>query len=314
MTKLNKLQLSGIAILMVILTHTGISVFYPGFIGVDIFFFLSGYYLCLSFKTHSIIEFYKRRYRRIIPMFLLLATIMSILNYYTYNGITIFEVIENLTTISYYTPSSNFVDWYLSSLFVFYLIFPLLWLLMSNKWNLLFLCIILISVFSVFALFDLHWRYECALGRIPVFCMGIMSYHQFCSRKGNNKPLIFAIVSLILVIPAIMLYKVNKINTYYLFYLLAPLFILILNRIISKVTFNKTIDKLLYFLGKYSLEIYVANIIALNTYYYLPFYGRAWSTILLTFILGTICIGYNTVTDKIIKKYFKSNTKSESYG
>ena len=188
--KFNKIQLSGIAILMVILTHTGIPVFYPGFMGVDIFFFLSGYYLCNSYKSHSTIEFYKRRYKRIIPMFLFLAIVMSFVNYYKYNETSFGEIIGNLTTISYYIPNSNFVDWYLSSLFVFYLIFPLLDGLMSNKWNLLFICIILISIFFVFALWDLHWRYECALGRIPIFCMGIMTYYENQHKNNSKKHLL----------------------------------------------------------------------------------------------------------------------------
>ena len=305
MLKLNKLQLSGIAILMVILTHTGISVFYPGFMGVDIFFFLSGYFLCHSYKSHSITEFYKRRYKRIIPMFLFLAIVMSFINYYNYGGTTTLEIIGNLTTISYYLPSSNFVDWYLSSLFVFYLIFPLLYRLMSNRWNLLFLCIILISIFFVFALFDLHWRYECALGRIPVFCMGIMTYHEFVTEKHTEtyKPFIFSIVSFILVIPALMLYKEKMVETYYLFYLMAPIFIVTLNKTMAKISIPGIIDKCLIFLGKYSLEIYVANIISLNSYY---FFGenRALLTILLTLMLGFVCVKYSTCANKFINKLF----------
>lgn len=305
MLKLNKLQLSGIAILMVILTHTGISVFYPGFMGVDIFFFLSGYYLCNSYKSHSIIEFYKRRYKRIIPMFLFLALVMSFINYHNYGGITTLEIIGNLTTISYYIPSSNFVDWYLSSLFVFYLLFPLLYRLMSNRWNLLFLCIILISIFFVVAIFDLHWRYECALGRIPVFCMGIMTYHELVTEKHTEtyKPFIFSIVSFILVIPALMLYKEKMVETYYLFYLMAPIFIVALNKIMSKISIHGIVDKCLSFFGKYSLEIYVANIISLNCFY---FFGenRALLTILLTLMLGIVCVKYSTCANKFINKLF----------
>ena len=149
----------------------------------------------------------------------------------------------------------------------------------------------------------MHWRYECALGRIPVFCMGIMSYYGIQHQEQSKKALTFALVSLMLLIPAVMLYIEKEINTYILFYLLAPLFILTLNWIMPKINFNKTIDKYLSFIGKYSLEIYVANIIALNVTFLLD-YPQALSTILLTFVLGTICIGYNTITDKIIKKLF----------
>lgn len=301
MFNLNKLQLSGIAIIMVILTHTGINIFYPGFMGVDIFFFLSGFYLCNSYKKHSLAEFYNRRFKRIIPMFLFLAIAMSIKFYYTNEKITIWDFIGNITTVSYYIPSSNFVDWYLSSLFAFYLLYPLFYKLMSNKWNLYILCILQISVFAIFALFDLHWRYECALGRIPVFCMGIIAYHYMRCEDKVNKPFIFATISCLMVIPAIALYKggSNVINTYYLVYLVAPICIYLLILIMSKVKFHSCIKKLLDFCGKYSLELYVANILSLN---FIFFGQRALSTIMLTIILGSICIVYNKQANKLIDK------------
>lgn len=302
MQQINKLQLSGIAILMVILCHTGISVFYPGFMGVDVFFFLSGYYLCNSYKRHSITDFYKRRYKRIIPMFLILAIVMSLINNYTHKGITTWELIWNITTISYYIPSLNFVDWYLSSLFAFYLIFPILYKLMSSKWNLLFLLAILLSTFIVFLFFNIHWRYECAIGRLPIYCMGILTYNQIQNKERLYKPFIFAIISIILLIPALMLHYKNKINTYYLFYLIAPIFIILLNKLNNKIQYNKNIDRCLQFLGKYSLPIYVANIIALNSYYFIGIGHRALLTILLTLILGVLCVLYNKYTDKIIDK------------
>lgn len=70
----------GIAIVMVVLCHynTGLSIqklFYPGFLGVDIFLFFSGYGLCRSYETHSMYDFYKRRFTRVLPMFLLLAIV-----------------------------------------------------------------------------------------------------------------------------------------------------------------------------------------------------------------------------------------------
>ena len=66
----NKVLFSGIAIFIILLYHQPMSgaikgiYFYPGFSGVDIFLFFSGYGLCYSMNKNSLGEFYKRRFFR----------------------------------------------------------------------------------------------------------------------------------------------------------------------------------------------------------------------------------------------------------
>ena len=65
--------LRAIAVTTVIFFHAGFEVFSGGFVGVDIFFVISGYLITaiivndLENKRFSIIEFYERRARRILP-------------------------------------------------------------------------------------------------------------------------------------------------------------------------------------------------------------------------------------------------------
>lgn len=72
--------LRAIAVLSVLLFHGGISFFSGGFIGVDIFFVISGYLITTSIieqkqkGTFSVRGFYERRARRILPaLFLVMA-------------------------------------------------------------------------------------------------------------------------------------------------------------------------------------------------------------------------------------------------
>ena len=75
--------LRALAILPVILFHAGFTFFSGGFIGVDIFFVISGYLITkiilieLEQGKFSIINFYERRARRILPalFFVMLACI-----------------------------------------------------------------------------------------------------------------------------------------------------------------------------------------------------------------------------------------------
>lgn len=75
--------LRALAVLPVILFHAGFSLFSGGFIGVDVFFVISGYLITqiiledISRGTFSIARFYERRARRILPalFFVILVTI-----------------------------------------------------------------------------------------------------------------------------------------------------------------------------------------------------------------------------------------------
>lgn len=62
-----------VAVVPVILFHAGFSVFSGGFVGVDVFFVISGYLITaillsdLQNERFSILRFYERRARRILP-------------------------------------------------------------------------------------------------------------------------------------------------------------------------------------------------------------------------------------------------------
>ena len=65
--------LRAVAVIPVILFHAGFDVFGGGFIGVDVFFVISGYLITsiiiadLARSDFSLIGFYERRARRILP-------------------------------------------------------------------------------------------------------------------------------------------------------------------------------------------------------------------------------------------------------
>lgn len=72
--------LRAIAVIPVILFHTGVSIFSGGFVGVDVFFVISGYLITSLIReemhagTFTITGFYERRARRILPaLFLVMA-------------------------------------------------------------------------------------------------------------------------------------------------------------------------------------------------------------------------------------------------
>lgn len=118
----NKTLFSGLAILMVMFYHQpsdglvkGIY-FYPGFVGVDIFLLFSGLGLCYSIKKYNLLQFYKRRIVRILPMLLLMGLFVS----FHFKGYSVWDFICNMTSLSYYRLGGDVYEWYLASLFLFY--------------------------------------------------------------------------------------------------------------------------------------------------------------------------------------------------
>ena len=66
--------LRAVAVLPVILYHAGFDIVSGGFVGVDVFFVISGYLITsiiiddISKNQFSLLRFYERRARRILPM------------------------------------------------------------------------------------------------------------------------------------------------------------------------------------------------------------------------------------------------------
>jgi peptidoglycan/LPS O-acetylase OafA/YrhL len=113
--------LRAIAIIPVVLFHAGIAGFSGGFVGVDVFFVLSGYLITgilireAEGGTFSILNFYERRARRILPALFAVMLVcipfarswMEIIDFRNFG--------ESLTAVSLF--ASNFLFWLESDYF-----------------------------------------------------------------------------------------------------------------------------------------------------------------------------------------------------
>jgi len=107
--------LRAIAILIVIAFHYGMKPFSGGFVGVDIFFVISGFvitqsiYTKLKTKSFSVVGYFKSRFFRIFPALLIMSFITLLLS-----GLILFPVDAERTAwhaLSSITFLSNFVFW-----------------------------------------------------------------------------------------------------------------------------------------------------------------------------------------------------------
>ena len=172
--------LKGIAILAVVFYHlfdllksahfTESTLFDGGFLGVDIFFVISGFLITssvfyrLSNNDFSLLSFYKRRFLRIVPPLLFVCIFTLIIGYFllfpeVYKELNI-EVANALLFIGnfrfansggYFALDSSdkllLHTWYLAVTIQFYILFPLIVLLLKKVFSLKRLPLAVIVVF-----------------------------------------------------------------------------------------------------------------------------------------------------------------------
>lgn len=110
--------LRALAVLPVVLFHAGVMGFSGGYVGVDIFFVISGYLITTIIieerdkNTFSLINFYERRARRILPALVFVLIVTSIFAYLLMPGDALKSYSQSLVSVM--TFSSN-LFFYLTS-------------------------------------------------------------------------------------------------------------------------------------------------------------------------------------------------------
>ena len=148
--------LRGIAIIPVILYHLNVPFFSGGYLGVDIFFVISGFLITsiihdnIKEQNFSLLDFYERRLRRVIPIlyFILILSIpLTLINFIEADSRNFFESLFAVITFSsnflfwleegeYFTRENSLKPllhtWSLSIEMQFYIIFPLIIIILDK--------------------------------------------------------------------------------------------------------------------------------------------------------------------------------------
>lgn len=232
-----------------------------GSCGVDIFLFLSGIGLYLSMSKNKIGKFYKNRFIRIIPKYLVILIIYSLfLEEFTY-----INVIERLFGISFFTEGVR-DGWYIAFIMLLYLLFPLIYKIFK-KYDVfaLFCSTMFFVIFNVLLsifLPDLYFRWEVGLTRIPVFLIGTYFGKKiYEGSKISIKMIKYSFVVHLLIL--IILYLNVDLKHFAVFsrYLYCPLAICSVINVAWLYSFiknkNMLILKPINFIGNCSLEMYL---------------------------------------------------------
>lgn len=163
--------LRALAVLPVIFFHGGFAVFSGGFVGVDIFFVISGYLITtilldeMAQGSFSFLNFYERRARRILPaLFFLMLCLLPFawlwmlpqdLESFSQSLVAVTLFCSNILfcfTNGYFEASSELKPlvhtWTLAVEEQYYILFPMFLMLtwkLGKKWIILLLCLIAFS-------------------------------------------------------------------------------------------------------------------------------------------------------------------------
>lgn len=175
--------LRALAVLPVILFHAGFSWFSGGYVGVDVFFVVSGYLITsillkdLERDSFSIIQFYERRARRILPALFFVILCATPFAFFWMNPEQFELFSQSLVSITVF--ASNVLFWLKSGYFApaaennpllhtwslaveeqFYLFFPIMLLFLWKAGRKVVIsCIVILSLLSL-VLAELGWRLE----------------------------------------------------------------------------------------------------------------------------------------------------------
>lgn len=246
----NRAYLMGIAILLVVMYHAFCWIYNPlgslniGYVGVDIFLFLSGLGLANSFEKNKISRFYKNRFVRIYPIYFLAVVTTYLI--FCHKVWDIDDLLYNLSFLGFYTKgATQRYDWYLESLFTLYLLFPIFYYF--SKLRYISLLLLFISTTLILKKFDISWWYGCFIGRLPIFLYGIM--FSKCHKSAKY----IGILGVIFYIPC-RLFVSPYLASSFLTITIIFISLLLLRKLKSPV--KNVID----FFGKHTLEIYITNL------------------------------------------------------
>ena len=277
--------LMGLAILMVVAYHaTACKVdcghmfnmlFSYGLSGVDIFMLFSGIGLCYSYNKNTTRQFYYNRYKKILPFFFLLVffyvLMAKIKN--TPPNLSLFDVICMGSTLTFLGIGYGVdVDWYLNTMIYYYLLFPLFYFCVK-RYRLLFVYLVcIISTIYVSFLSD-NWMYQSAIGRIPIYIIGMYVYERVLIKNTiSYKTIMLLLLPFALSFITITIYHENGSVYYIAPFMITFLFVAIYYLTIQRNNFiNKCkhlVNSILSFVGKFTLEIYVANCMSMSLTYY----------------------------------------------
>lgn len=293
----NRSYVMGLAIIFVFIFHifsftneyrnTDFIIFNRGYLGVDIFFVLSTFGLCFSYERNTLRQFYKNRIERLYPLYIIFLLLVYIL--YKEPSSLYKSIIYQTTGLSTFYYFHTNLEWYTPALILTYILFPILFYIGKKIQNMnIGITLLLINLFGILAYRLLPYVNNLYLDRIPTIFSGIIIYFLYKNKRENDS---FQLILLLCIESLVINRHIISMYTILLIYLF---------KYFKYRPYYNTIS----FIGKYSFELYLAQVI--TTLYYIKNssiennYLMMLSTFLLTIPLFYCFILINKLSHKFL--------------
>lgn len=278
-------ELMGIAIVLIVLFHMPLarsSAFYGlyrmGNVGVDIFFFLSGVGLWFSWiKTPEAAHFYKRRMLRILPAWLLVASMFYIPDYLGPQRFSssLLDVIGDVTINWDFWRHDELTFWYIPATMALYLVVPAYMELIRRhpvyRWTVVLMlawCFIVQYVQPVHAAvghLEIFWS------RVPIFFIGINCGEWVRQRRQLEGASLWLIIAILLMTLLPCVYAEQTLHGRFPLFLERLMYIpmTVSGLILLSICLRRApawLLRALTFMGSVSLEVYL-----LHAHFVLPY-------------------------------------------
>ena len=216
----------GVAIFMVMMYHfcfnvdkaifEPLNIFIPmSWPCVNLFIFVSGFgiYISLSKAGTTYGGFIGKRAIRLLPAYFPII-IAYIVNSAVTEGVTVREVVGNLTLTAFFNDYNHQFNWYTPTIFLFYIVSPLIYCVLNKNGKRLRNLIILIVAAIVINIGFYDEVLYTALSRLPLYMYGMYIGADYVENSSENKQKKWAIYAAVSVIIMIIGYIYAYICTY----------------------------------------------------------------------------------------------------
>lgn len=298
-------QLMGFATIWIAFYHMSLVFYIPviseirwsGYGGVDIFLLVSGIGIYFSWQKDSHISiFYKKRFLRILPIYIVIQSIFYIFSFIEFNT-PIDILFYQITTLAFWVTKMP-IPWFIPAILALYIISPLFFYLFKQK--LALGTILATSVFIAISLLITNTEYSDFLiltSRAPNYFIGIFIGYLISQKYIlNKKQISVLLLSLIIGIAYFSFVYIIKDYSFLRYGLVWYPFLLIATPLSLVICgffncFDKYKFSVLFFIGQYSLPIYLIHDKLLFVLeYYAPTYSK--SVINIIAFLLTILVAY----------------------
>ena len=231
---------------------------YIGYIGVDIFFFLSAYSLANN-EIDNYLNFIFKRFKKIYLKFIIFGVIAFFFNKWSF-----LKLLKIIFGIEFLTKGGGSFLWFIPAIMIIYILLPL-YKKLDNKYKIITPIITIITYLILVITLSINDRITLLIfiNRIPIILLGYYFSKLKIFEKLQKNNLLYYCVALCLTIFGLLFNYYLYLNHFYLSYFQDIFYVLSIPLIIGVILLLDKIkvNKLFNYLGSITLEVYAIQMI-----------------------------------------------------